>query len=950
MHSRARQGRGRGGLGRRRTALGAALVALAALALAAATDAAAAPGRSQQGGILLGEVQYDPSPPGSENAFEWVEIHNAGSEPVSLAGWQLADNRAADPLPDVEIAAGGRLVVAGERFSELFPSYTGPLATIASIGNGLGNAGDRVELRDAQGDVVDALSYGDDAGILDPPVPLAAAGHSLERVPAGRDTDAASDWVDQPAPSPGGSPSGLPPTAAPPDTPVPPPPGARLVLNEYLAAPRDVDWDGDGTPSGDDEWIEVFNAGDVDLDLRGWQLDDVEGGGSSPFVVAESVVLPARGHRLFFKRETGVALNNGGDAVRLLGPDGVAVDVAEYDRAAPDASWARSPDGGGWTDALAPSPGGPNDAGGAPPATATEPAPATAPVPTEPPPGADTPTPPVVPAVTPGVATPGPVYLPLLVSEVLYDPAERGADAEREWVELFNPGTVAVPLEGWSIGDRVAWDALGGGVVPPRGYVVVAGRAAAPGVVAGTAVLRVADGAIGGGLGNEGDVVRLRGPTGTIVDAVGWGEVLDAFDPSVPPGPAGSSIERLPSDVDTDAADDWWRQPSPSPGRQGERHEGPARVRLSEILPAPWRVDWDGDGTANHLDEWVELHNASPFPQDLGGWRLADKAWSARLADGTAIAAGGYLVLYRAATGLALDHAGEELALVRPDGVVADRHAWSESPGDDRSLSRMPDGGWTAGWEVTPGTANRPRQPSDGGGATRPSEPAPARAAGLGELRALGRRTRVLVRGRVTAPPGLLGARAMYLGDETGGVRLYLTPRDGVLPPFVLGDAVAAIGTLGDHDGEREVRLARASDAWWDGVSGPVDPVAIATGRLDEATEGRLVRLEGRVASRARASLVLDDGTGPARVVFLRSTGLAAPAARAGERLSVVGIAGQSASGPPWEGGYRLLPRLPEDVGDAAAIGLPRLPDTGRGADSGLGATRIAFAAAATPP
>ena len=30
-----------------------------------------------------------------------------------------------------------------------------------------------------------------------------AAGHSLERVPAGKDTDTAGDWFDQPAPSPG---------------------------------------------------------------------------------------------------------------------------------------------------------------------------------------------------------------------------------------------------------------------------------------------------------------------------------------------------------------------------------------------------------------------------------------------------------------------------------------------------------------------------------------------------------------------------------------------------------------------------------------------------------------------------------------------------------------------------------------------------------------------------
>lgn len=940
-------GQGPGRTGRRDAALGAALAVLVAAGLSAVSRATAAPVRSQQGGIVIGEVQYDPAPSGSENAFEWIELHNAGEQPVPLAGWQIADNRAADPLPDVTIAPGGFLVVAGERFLELFPAYAGPLVTVASIGNGLGNSGDRVQLIDAGGTVVDALSYGDDAGILDPPVPPVAAGHSLERVPAGVDTDAASDWADQPAPSPGGLPSGLPPTDPPPATLAPPPPGAHVVLNEYLAAPRDVDWDGDGTPSGDDEWIEVFNAGDIAVDLRGWQLDDIAGGGSSPFVVPDSVVVPARGHRAFFKRETGIALNNGGDTVRLLGPDGVEVDTASYTRAAPDASWARSPDGGEWADALTPSPGGPNGQGGAtpPPDPGTPPAaPPSAPPPLDPTattPPAATDSPPPDPGTPAASGTPAPAYLPMLISEVLYDPAPSGTDAAWEWVELYNPGASPASLAGWSIGDRTAWDALGDAVVPSRGYVVVAARDVTMALADGAGVVRVADGVIGGGLGNAGDVVRLRGPTGAVVDAVGWGSVLDAFDPSVPVGPAGSSIERLPSSADADAAEDWWLQPAPSPGRQGERHEGPARVRLNEILPAPWRVDWDGDGTANSTDEWIELYNPAPFAQDLSRWELADPAWSARVPDGTMIGAESYLVLYRADTGLALDHAGEILSLVRPDGVVVDQHAWADSPGDDRSFSRVSADGWSADWDVTPGAANRPHSGSggDGDGGRGRAEP-PARAAALGELRALGRRARVVVRGRVIAPPGLLGARAMYIGDETGGVRVFLMPRDGELPAFAMDDAVAVIGTLGDFNGEREVRVAKASDVWWDGVPGQVLPVAVATGRLGEDVEGRLVRLEGRIVALARSSLTLDDGTGPAHVVLLRSTSTAFPRLARGARWAAVGIAGQSATAAPWEGGYRLMPRMAADIGHEGAGGraeggLARLPATGRGGGSG---------------
>ena len=50
---------------------------------------------------------------------------------------------------------------------------------------------------------IDALSYGDNDAIMLPPCQDIAAGHSLERQPAGLDTDQASDFVDNPNPTPG---------------------------------------------------------------------------------------------------------------------------------------------------------------------------------------------------------------------------------------------------------------------------------------------------------------------------------------------------------------------------------------------------------------------------------------------------------------------------------------------------------------------------------------------------------------------------------------------------------------------------------------------------------------------------------------------------------------------------------------------------------------------------
>lgn len=169
----------------------------------------AAPSRLRQGEspfpVKVNEVMYDPSQPGEEAPFEWLELYNAGTAPVDLAGWTLADNSASDKLPPFVLPAHGYAVIAAsERFRDAYSGFGGALLTLdGHIGNGLANDGDRVLLYDASGKLADGVSWGDDASVLTPPVGAVASGHSIERSPPGRDTDAAADFADNPKSSPG---------------------------------------------------------------------------------------------------------------------------------------------------------------------------------------------------------------------------------------------------------------------------------------------------------------------------------------------------------------------------------------------------------------------------------------------------------------------------------------------------------------------------------------------------------------------------------------------------------------------------------------------------------------------------------------------------------------------------------------------------------------------------
>ncbi len=78
--------------------------------------------------------------------------------------------------------------------------------------------------------------------------------------------------------------------------------------NEYLAAPA----------SGASEYVELFNSNPFDVDLSDWQIDDIAGG-SSPYSIPLDTFIPAQG---FYLALRDLGLNNSGDTVRLIAPDG----------------------------------------------------------------------------------------------------------------------------------------------------------------------------------------------------------------------------------------------------------------------------------------------------------------------------------------------------------------------------------------------------------------------------------------------------------------------------------------------------------------------------------------------------------------------------------------------------------------------------------------------------
>jgi len=106
--------------------------------------------------------------------------------------------------------------------------------------------------------------------------------------------------------------------------------GYSIFITEVLPNPEGGDTEG--------EFIEVYNGGEVSANLSGWQIDDMEGG-SRPYIIAD-IAVEAGEYFVFWRSETGLALNNNWDEVRLFDSGGEIADEVGYDEVSEGMSYA----------------------------------------------------------------------------------------------------------------------------------------------------------------------------------------------------------------------------------------------------------------------------------------------------------------------------------------------------------------------------------------------------------------------------------------------------------------------------------------------------------------------------------------------------------------------------------------------------------------------------------
>ena len=204
-------------------------------------------------GVPLRIVEIMYNPIGG-SPYEFIELQNIGSIPIDLSGMFFEGIGFTFP-PNSSLAAGARLVLGSDTDPNGFAARYPGVAVFGHFSGNLNNAGEKITLRDRFGDIITSVNYDDQDGW---DTRADGSGYSLEVVNAYGNPDDPANW--RASSQIDGTPGNAPLAAAISD----------VRLNEIMA----TNFNSVANSGTYPEWIELHNAGPGDVALDGWSLTD----------------------------------------------------------------------------------------------------------------------------------------------------------------------------------------------------------------------------------------------------------------------------------------------------------------------------------------------------------------------------------------------------------------------------------------------------------------------------------------------------------------------------------------------------------------------------------------------------------------------------------------------------------------------------------------------------
>ncbi|MBA7677908.1 hypothetical protein ES703_86175 [subsurface metagenome] len=287
--------------------------------------------------------------------------------------------------------------------------------------------------------------------------------------------------------------------------------------------------------------------------------------------------------------------------------------------------------------------------------------------------------------------------LPIIINEIMYNPL--GADANNEFIELYNPSTTeAVDMSGWRL-NGVALTFPGGAVLLPESYLVVVENDVQFRATYGSGIFVAAQ--YPGVLDDGGENLVLIDRQGNVIDQVRYDD--DAPWPTSPDA-GGYSLELIDASKDNDRPINWAASAdvNGTPGAVNSQAGTSSSVPdlwVNEVLPVNGSINTDEQ---NEYEPWIEIYNASANSIDLGGMYLTDDygnptKWE--IPASTILNSGDWMIFWADAetgdgplhTNFVLSDAGGSVGLYTSTGEIIDYLNYEPLP-TDISYGKYPDG------------------------------------------------------------------------------------------------------------------------------------------------------------------------------------------------------------------------------------------------------------------